>query len=107
MQEYSFEVTYRSGKKNVVADALSRLEMEPDSLAICSLQMQNGLDSDEILTTIQEEQGKDKFGVDLLNYLQKLELTEDRKTNIQIIAWSRFVMVENGMLYHLWSCSYL
>jgi hypothetical protein len=45
LQEYRFDVIYRSGKKNViyrsgkknvVADALSRLDMEPGSKAILS-----------------------------------------------------------------------
>jgi hypothetical protein len=79
LQEYSFDVIYRSGKKNVVADALSRLEMEPGSKAILSLQIQDSFNTGNIAALIKEEQRKDKFCSDLLNYLRNLELTDDEK----------------------------
>ena len=104
LQEYSFVVIYRSGKKNVVADAISRLDMEPGSAAICSLQIQDRFQPDEIGDLIRKEQKEDKFCADLMNYLQKLELTDDERTNAQIISWSRFMLIQDGLLYHLWTC---
>ena len=103
LQEYSFEVIYRSGKQNVVADALSRLEMESNCGAICSLNVQNAFDPDGISELIKVEQKKDIFCSNLFNYLQKSELTEDEKLNSQIIAWSRFMLIQDGLLYHLWT----
>jgi hypothetical protein len=42
-----------------VADALSRLPMDPESQVICSLQIEDTFDPENILTLIQEEQLKD------------------------------------------------
>jgi hypothetical protein len=105
LQEYSFEVIYRSGKKNVVADAISRLNMEPGSLAICSLQVEDRFQPEEICELIRKEQKEDKFCSDSLNYLQHLELTDNEKWNTQIITWARFMLVQDGLLYHLWTCN--
>ena len=97
LQEYDFDVKYRSGNLNTFADALSRLPVEQsnslqtiepildfdeDFSDICSLEE---IPIEDILPKIAEEQLRDPFCRPICEYLEHNILPEDSKTITNIL----------------------
>ena len=115
LQEYDFDVKYRSGNLNTFADALSRLPVEeqPNSLQtiepildfdedfsdICSLEE---IPIEDILPKIAEEQLSDPFCRPIREYLEHNILPQDSKTITNILFHSKYMVVDNNVLYNLW-----
>ena len=90
LQEYNFQVVYRSGKQNLADDALTRLPTTDDnfpehaeSLAIFMDDEPNPssdtFDADEIAENIIEKQQNDSFCKAMMDYLLLNELPPDEK----------------------------
>ena len=115
LQEYDFDVKYRSGNLNTFADALSRLPVEEqlnslqtiepildfdeDFSDICSLEE---IPIEDILPKIAEEQLTDPFCRPIREYLEHNILPEDSKTITNILFHSKYMVVDNNVLYNLW-----
>ena len=115
LQEYDFDVKYTSGNLNTFADALSRLPVEeqPNSLQtietildfdenfshICCLEE---IPIEDILPKIAEEQLSDPFCRPIREYLEHNILPEDSKTITNILFHSKYMVVDNNVLYNLW-----
>jgi hypothetical protein len=103
LQEYNFEVKYRPGSKNVVADALSRLKCNSISSLDNFSALPETFDPHEILQNIQLAQQQDPFCKSILDFLSQNILSDDPLMNAKIISWSRFMTISNNILFHLWS----
>ena len=114
MQEYDFEVKYRSGELNAFADALSRLPIEGEINSLETVQPPLDLDEDfpdicsleeipteDILPRIAEEQLTDPFCSPIREYLEHNILPEEPKTIACILSHSRYMVVHNNVLYNL------
>ena len=115
LQEYDFEVQYRSGAQNTIADALSRLPLEEDigSLEILTPSLQFDIDIsdinsleeviiEDIIPKIASEQQLDKFCRPIIDYLKFNILPDNPKEIAQILYHAKFMVVDNNILYNLW-----
>ena len=101
LQEYSFEVVYRSGKENLVADALTTL---PEKEPIQEILLIEQFNIDEIMEIIKAQQQNDEFCTKITNYLKLNILPEDTKQSSETITWSRFMGIADDLLHHFWTC---
>ena len=97
LQEYNFTIQHRSGKANANADALSRL--------VTAKPREKGLpDPMEVheITDISEAQRADAELRPFINFLEKGKLPVNADKSRKVVGMSRFLEVENGVLYYLW-----
>ena len=103
LQEYSFEIVYRSRskKENLVADALTRLPKQETTGEIYAIKQFN---TALIMENIQSQQQQDEFCSNIINYLKFNILPTDAKQSAETITWSRFMGVADDLLNHFWTC---
>jgi hypothetical protein len=97
LQGYNFTIQHRPGKHNANVDALSRLvTAEPRAQTL-----RDPMEVMEILD-ISDAQRADPELRGYIDYLMKEKLPTDGDRARKIVGMSRFLEVEEGILYYLW-----
>ena len=81
---------------------------ENDQLELNTIQSAGNCSSNELSISLQEfqiEQRKDPDLHPVFQFLENNELTGDYKTDVQIIAWSRYLTIQNNLLFHFQNLS--
>ena len=115
LQEYDFEIEYRSGAQNTFTNALSQLPLEEDmgSLEIMSPTLQFDIDISDIISLeevtivdiilkIASEQQHDNFCRPIIDYFKFNILPDNPKEIAQVLTHAKFMVVDNNTLYNLW-----
>jgi len=93
MLEYDFDIRYKEGKTNVIADALSRNTVS--EIKISALEDETG--------TFAEAQGKDPLAQAIRAYLADQELPEDQQSSNRIRKLGREMYLGQGCLWKAYS----
>jgi hypothetical protein len=94
LARFKFEVKARSGKENVVADAMSRKPFA-GMVGIGPVGKSN--------KELRELQEKDHSLDGYFDYLERKKLPVDEKESRRIVAETNNLVIEDGVLYHLWT----
>lgn len=105
IQEYDFEIKHRPGISSANVDALSRLPtnvLANDSEVHAIVETSSLLSNTDKRKELSLAQQRDPEYGPLIKYLTKGEIPSDTKKANKIVAESKYMEVENDILYHIW-----
>ena len=132
LQEYDYHISFRPGKLNTVADALTRLPTTEDDqqseeavilefcdhlfhfdpcathsntfhteLNVVSAEAPiNGDPKSISIEDFREQQRSDPKLLPIFQFMESNTLIDDPKLNAEIVAISRYLTIQNGLLFH-------
>ena len=59
----------------------------------------------EILQGVREKERADPFCNNIITYLLENKLPPDEKQACEAITWARYMTIEDGLLFHFWTCT--